>query len=500
MKSYKQHDVAVIPINTPENRWLPHSLVFDILDYLNDELAEIKVKHILDKQLLPRSQPGEVYADLWVKLEALGDITIRLAKILAKAVADFLPRQISLNIAKNSADLTNDDRLFLKYLSEYCVVSINEDNSVYPLRQNKNYLIWFIKIPTTNSDIITSIIEHAWELARLGAEEKAIALLEHAIQTTAITNLKKVYLLQLQYIRIATQHYEAAAEEYRMFFEEDDPQFTKYMLTKAWGNILIKRIDAAGYYFPKAQLTMETYQSCEDLYALNIFALYQFRNGFTHCALEIENYIANTLKQNNQTTPMYYINNLNLARLYRSLGNYSNAKWYYQRAFTTAGMVKEEVSLIYENVCYAIMGEQACEFDSALLFWIQAALLWLTSEHKEALGWRTIRALGHLHFKPHDILEINAIANLFFERIFHLAQIKISDMRLDLIISIKKTVGRIKNPNYIVIGNIALLASHDHKTKPTVIDTMSKLRALVANVMAHQQNWDVLTYNQFFLI
>lgn len=280
---------------------------------------------------------------------------------------------------------------------------------------------------------VASIIQYAWKLAELGADEGAVDLLNEACGCSQHPEIKALYIIQLQYLYIASQRYVEAARGCLSYELLDGEWQQQYCLTKAWGATLIKNLGLAAEYFIKAGMPLNQLPSdINSLYRSNIYALWLHLSNQSSHAIKIENSIKATLEEQQSIHyQMRYINAINLARLHRSNSNFTASHLYYDLAFETIKGLYTETDYIYSNICYAILNESNNDYWTAFHCWLRAALHWVVTAYQEALGWRAVRVILKNNFSPHAKLDPGLISQAFYS--------KLSDLILKLNIQLKKT-------------------------------------------------------------
>jgi hypothetical protein len=268
--------------DTHSYRLLPYSIVFDLLNYFKDADLNQRVCTAL-RETLPHREGCASDVDLWIELDAIGNITVIVAKVLAIILADYvrtLSKPIAIRIT-SQVKMTCENEIFLYFFQEFyprveiVLGAVNEGLS--PL--DDAYLQWQCFVGLKSDDYtknFESILRHAWNCAELGAEEVAFRIMETGIAKARIFYIKQIYLLQLQLMRIATQHYISAADEAREVTEDYEGIAPAFYLTKAWGCMLTRRVESAWQYFELAHVDIQTLPlDLESLHRLNIFALLQ---------------------------------------------------------------------------------------------------------------------------------------------------------------------------------------------------------------------------------
>lgn len=417
--------------DSPCFSFLPYSGMFDCIEYFQNVALERLMAAALMNTLPQRSHYANDI-DLWIDLESQGEITILQAKALARVMADYIQsltvKEVRLCLGSRN-EMTRDNHYFLHYLKKLTskVTLVYRPTPKNPGLNDLKYLRWSCFPKSGELDYTShpeNILQHAWRCAELGAEELAFKIINTGIEKASLFYIKQLYLVQLQFMRIATQYYEAAAQEDKNISIDNCRLHHSFHLTKAWGNTLCRRIVEASHYFEAAKVSMNySPADLDDLYRMNIFALFQHLSGNTENAFIIENKIKHVIKEASKPYPQItYINSINLARLYRYIGDYDQAKIHYDRAFNTQRGKKSETDLIYANVCYAMLYEKQNQLALALQYWINAALHWLNAETPESLGWRAVRAIALSGFKPRSPVDTAIIDAALLKKIKDLGE------------------------------------------------------------------------------
>lgn len=465
------HHCELIYAQHHQDRILPYASIFDLLHHFNNSTLNDNIAAIFD-HFLPKTAHYKNNIDLWVDLESLGDITCLLAKELAYQLAEHIN---DLHLVKityvcySEKNLTRDNYVLLNYLTKLSSkfsIAYNPKFEAKKQFDDAIYLKWPSLAGSHHLDYnhhIAIVLNYAWRCAELGAEIIGFRILQQAIKQVSSNDLKSLYRSQLQYMRVASQHYQAAADE-EVHAEDLDPELHHALyLTKAWGCILSRQIDRAKYCFSQAGMSMH-YQPSDinSLYRMNIFALLQHLSGNTHNALLIENSIQSAIQQLNEPRPQIeYINSINLARLNRYTRNFSQSISHYNAAFNTVTGIKSETDFIYSNVCYGMLHEKQADSTKALHHWLKASLHWLVSDTPEALGWRAVRAIMQPDFKPRSQLNPDRISHALFGKLRELAD------ACDININLKKT------PHLaIILGDHT---SHFQNSQSYAIDGLSTI-------------------------
>jgi hypothetical protein len=493
---------------------LPYSILFDILSYFDDQLLDAEIQSVF-LNCLPTASDYQSAIDLWVDLESTGEIAMLMAKKLATVLKSYLDkfRKNDLSIlVLCQGGLLNDNRYLIHYLQKITKLKLDvTDKHAYSstLRISlESYLGWFgeFKVDKLGCDhSIASVINYSWRCAGLGAEQLAFNLLELAMAASKHSEIQSLYLVQLQFMRIATQYYKKAADESRVVSDDCSELSKKLFLTKAWGNILSRRINLAGELFFKAGITMQTCASdIDSLYTLNIFALYQYLSGQVNNALTLEKRIKQVLSENHYSHQVNYINSINLARLYRYQENYPSAKNAYDDAFYRHDTVNSETQSIYANVCYGMLYEKQHRFDLALKFWLLAAIHWLSAKTPEALGWRAVRAIAQPNYEPRTPFEVSTVTNSFYKKLIVLGNL--NALTVNTKAKLRKRItfaaGSVtsKNPTIFKLHNITLLASLTATKMLGEFNLTNSLANVVTELLSKLLNFNEYHFDHFFVL
>ncbi len=206
---------------------------------------------------------------------------------------------------------------------------------------------------------------------------------------------RSLIIAQMQNMRIALLKFADAAIESPP--DESLPDIIKASLyqSKAWGLVMSNKPVEAEPYFEKARLYLDAKVfSRLYLYLLNISALNKLRTGAVDVAFAYEKQIEAALDaQPERDWHITYINNINQARLYKKIKDYSQAESYYNKAFAINTQLKNESDLLYANFCYAQLEELKGNHTKAFLFFLRACIHWLSNDIPEALAPRVAQAI-----------------------------------------------------------------------------------------------------------
>lgn len=357
-KYYKEKTkILVIYSEIDDKRFLPYSIVFDLLNYFNDEMLTNAIQAIFNK--MPCSSHYSNQMDLWIDLESQGETTALIAKNIATVIKNYLQQSGNLIhlIIKLHAKINRDNQMVIHFLQDITNVikiiyrenRIAEETIHYGI--DTNYLSWFDvekHVDFQNERYSEKILQYASRCAEIGAEEISFRILENSIKTIQNPNLKKLFLSQLKFLRTATQR----------FLSEEQSELS---ITKS---------------------------------------------------------IASTEKPRSQMTSL---NSLNSAHLYENNNAFTEAKKQYDRAFETVRGIKSETDFVFSQVCYGQLYEKQESHRQALFYWLKAAVHWLVTENKDALGWRAVRAIAIPDFIPRNYLNCDKIHLAFINKLTSLS-------------------------------------------------------------------------------
>jgi hypothetical protein len=167
------------------------------------------------------------------------------------------------------------------------------------------------------------------------------------------------------------------------------------LLSKAWGLVMTNRAAEAEPYF---QACRDLWSSRQDskfyLYLLNVSALNKLRLGAFEDALALEKTIERGLAAETPTDwHATYINTINQARLYKKANDLATWEAYYRTAFSITEGLRSESDLFYTCFCYAQLEERKGRPDEALIYWLRAAIHWLSAPVPEATAPRVVEAI-----------------------------------------------------------------------------------------------------------
>jgi tetratricopeptide (TPR) repeat protein len=250
------------------------------------------------------------------------------------------------------------------------------------------------------------LCEQARQRLAEGGYEIALRLLERASVCSRYPELSAICQSYAQGMRIVLQRFQEAAgapEPPR----SAPPTVRGFLLQcKGWGLVMSDDQTRAESYLREARdLLAPNRQAREYLYLLNISALNALKLGDLDRALAIEHSVEASLSnQIPRDWHLWYVNSINIARLHFRRGDTEAALLYYGRAFETTKGSRSDSDGIYANVCLARVRAKKASAAKALLEWIRAGLLWVSSSAPEALAPRVTRGILGRSLDPGESL------------------------------------------------------------------------------------------------
>lgn len=202
--------------------------------------------------------------------------------------------------------------------------------------------------------------------------------------------------VEMQSFRISAQRFNLAAT-----FEEPDQQLGDTRLcqdvffTLGWARVLSGDPAGAADAFSRAgHREIKSAANAIDLYLLNIYALSLLRNGDWDAAMRIELDISKRLAILPEPDwHLTYINNFNLARLYRIHGEYDDALSHIRLVLATTEGLQTDSDHIYFNLTLGDLESRRERHAESLVYLWRAAMHFLCNPVPEAIGWRTLMSL-----------------------------------------------------------------------------------------------------------
>jgi len=224
----------------------------------------------------------------------------------------------------------------------------------------------------------TGDVDLSLKLARAGVERAAIPIPQGYLQ----------FLFQL--MNLVVYRYEDVASEETSPGAIPDVVRDRWLRVRAYAAALVGRADLArACLAATVAFGSSDPASWDDLYARNLMALIEFRQGDWEAARRLQASIESTLEREpTEHSQIRYLNALNTARLYRQRRQFAPADDYYRKAFRLTDGLRVEGDRIYMNFCLARQAEDQGRPREAFLHWLRASLHWVAMSVPEALNWR----------------------------------------------------------------------------------------------------------------
>ncbi|MHC5611702.1 MAG: hypothetical protein ACYTXA_11960 [Nostoc sp.] len=238
-----------------------------------------------------------------------------------------------------------------------------------------------------------------------GAYNIAFKLIQPVLQYSSHPLEKASAMIEAQGMRIALRKFEDAAKFPEPPHELPDALRGALLQCKAWGLVMINQPEKAEPYFQESRYLLRNFQSRYYLYLLNISALNKLRLKQIETALELEKEIEQKLFENTKKDwHLEYVNSINMARLFRKMGEFELAKKYYYKAFSTNEGLRSDSDLVYNNVCFGYLYYEKNLPKVSFLYWFRSALHWAATAVPEALAPRVSRAIIGRSLLPEEEL------------------------------------------------------------------------------------------------
>jgi tetratricopeptide (TPR) repeat protein len=230
------------------------------------------------------------------------------------------------------------------------------------------------------------LARHAARAFEYGGTEIAIDYLQRAI-TCARGTQRAALQCQLQGYRIATHRFNEAAG-----LEDPSPALPAKLVSfltmaRGWGAVMSGNarqgiVDLRH----SAEILGEHSDEKFEAYLKNITALGLARLGSLEEAMAEEEAVEAQNVGTERSWPLHYVNQINIARLHRRMGNHREARQYYDNAFATHWGGRSPNDRIYVNAVMALLAE--ADGDSSLLHWVRTGLHFAASDAPESFGAR----------------------------------------------------------------------------------------------------------------
>lgn len=381
----------------------------------------------------------------WINLEAWGKPSALRAEALTDELYHVLQQQhihhLELHINLNDKKLTTDnlyallclaDRLEHLRLTIYCSNRLIDNQKMHlsPLSTKANTLLEWVKIPAKIDSAINNqlsalktqqsatlieagfsfnteeqdfeqfippiglLISYAWICLKAGAHDLGCQVLTEILAHSSLSLEQHEQLfMQLQLIRFLSHQYLLVVEEAfpDTFYTLKAADITHLYFIKAYAATLTRHLSVADQYFQKAGVNEQLPMTDEtSLFRLNLYALFLVLTHQIKKALDLELAIKLFIAKNNiHNLGLKYVNFINIARVYKKLGQFNESISHYEKAYEElqgGGFTPSDY--IYYNINFASLYEAAGQPEKAFYFWLKAALHWQTFPNPYALAWR----------------------------------------------------------------------------------------------------------------
>ena len=446
----------------------PFQFGVDIARFFNPAIEQQIINTILTP--LIENHTGELY-EYWIDYDAVGNVAKIKAVKLFEIIRKFIPKNskltITMDVPRNEMTADNEELInfFELFHAEQFNFQFNADKSLISssLKLDENLALLFPRL----NDILSSkkenspfnteyrfeqehlqLMQYAWTLTHFDALDMARNIFQLGYDNVEDSHIKCLYLNSLQSIRIGLQQYEAAMNQ-TLPLIIDDPAIRGFLCySKAYSSVLMRNTKLATTYFNILGIDENLpLTSIENLYKLNIYALYLFQKGNVSTANEIEHKMNDSIVNftDKNTIFISYINSLNLFRLHRFEKNLPKAKAFSDEAYNHINGFKTASDQLYHNLTNGLIYEGLNDYENAFYCLLRAALFWEAMHCPTALAWRpraTIIGKSFSFSKSVAPFEIN---NYFIDKLTLLIN------KLKLNISTKKKTLTFLNYNSIDI-------------------------------------------------
>lgn len=245
---------------------------------------------------------------------------------------------------------------------------------------------------------ITDLVAAAWRLCGEGGLDVAeyfFAVIAEYLKHSSYNDYLRI-AVEMQSFRISAQRFDVAAS-----LEEPDVRLGETRLcedvffTLGWARVLNGNSEGSADAFSRAgNRELRNAENAIDLYLLNIFALSLLRNGDWDAAMKIEQGIGKRLRMLPEPDwHLSYINNFNLARLYRMRGENGLALNHIRAVLETTEGLQTDSDHIYFNLTMGDISARRESHSESLAYLWRAALHFLCNPVPEAIGWRTLMSV-----------------------------------------------------------------------------------------------------------
>lgn len=237
--------------------------------------------------------------------------------------------------------------------------------------------------------------ERAWQAAAGGGHDLALRLMRQAVAVADGEIQRGLMVLMLQSMLICMQRYRDVAKTHLLSGSVPETVKRVMISAKAWGAVMSgDAVHAREGFSAASPERLASEPGWMRLYLQNIQALSLFRSGDSDGALRLEHGIEAELDgRHGDLWHLRFLNRINLARVYRRIGDLDASRRYYAAAFTITDGLRNGTDLVYKNVCEAQLAEARGAARAAFDGWLRACIHLAALEAPEAMGWRVAAAI-----------------------------------------------------------------------------------------------------------
>ena len=504
---YKLTKKQVVVSRLSETILAPFQLALDIAIQLDERLVDDLCKTI--KIPLVEKHAGLDY-EYWIDYDSIGKVSYIKALNLFEQLKTTLEGIIVLLIEGSIESLSEDNKIFVDYLKtftpnitiHFCTPNGPNKFKVQALTPLCDYLFsggehWRSPARVCFSNPLCSeknsqdIMNYAWMLTHFDAIDLAKNIFKIGFESSKDPQINNQYLICLQATRVGLQQYDDVMSQVapKEFFSKEI--FESFAYSKAYAGVLSRNFDTAGEYFKALNIDENLApNSIQNLYRLNIYALFLFHANKRDAALAIEKLILENLYKFSDSNTIYikYINALNLSRVYRASKDFVKVDLYCEMAYEAIYGLKIESDHVYFNLNYASIFEEKQNYKEAFYSWLRAAVHWQSMRCPLALAWRPIATLLGRDFRFNMLIDPKLINNIFIIKLTELADK--AGISLTENTNKQANFDRLENNNYdlsksgyVATQGLSVLISEQKSLKTKFPHQCSQLNSLLVSML-----------------
>lgn len=256
-----------------------------------------------------------------------------------------------------------------------------------PLLSDHPWLDAYAQVAGSNFHVdVGQLARYATSAFDLGGAEIAMDYLVRAI--SCASGVQRAALeCQLQGYRIATHRFSDAA-----CAGEASPNLPPKLraflcMARGWGAVMSGQPEKGIADLKRSAAQLEGDSDGRfRAYLQNITALGLAQLGSLDEAMTLEEAVQGRNSGPRRSWPLYYVNQINTARLYRRKGDHQTARRYYEDAFASHWGGRSTSDRVYANAVMARLAEGAGE--ASVFHWVRCALHFAAAEMPESIGVR----------------------------------------------------------------------------------------------------------------